>query len=77
MILIGDNGTPRPGIEPPFVPEHGKGTMYEGSLNVALIVAGAGVGKQGAVCDALVSIVDLSPPSRPLQNPVRSRCRSG
>lgn len=60
VVVVGDNGTPRPAIEPPFVPEHGKGTLYEGSLHVPLIVAGPGVA-EGAVCEALVSTVDLLP----------------
>ncbi len=61
VIVLGDNGTPRPAVEPPFVPSHGKGTLFEGSLNIPLIVAGAGVQAEGAVCDALVSTVDLLP----------------
>ena len=60
VVVVGDNGTPRPAIEPPFVPEHGKGTLYEGSLHVPLIVAGPGVA-EGATSEALVSTVDLLP----------------
>jgi arylsulfatase A-like enzyme len=59
VIVVGDNGTPRPAIEAPFDPEHGKGTLFEGSLHVPLIVWGAPAAPRGARCEALVSTVDL------------------
>ena len=60
LIVVGDNGTPRPAVEAPFVPDHAKGTLFEGSLHVPWIVAGAGVAEPGVVV-ALVSTVDLLP----------------
>jgi arylsulfatase A-like enzyme len=57
VIFAGDNGTTGASTEPPFLPEHGKGRVFEGGLNVPLIVNGPGVwqGESGA----LVSLVDL------------------
>ena len=59
VIVMGDNGTPRPAVEAPFLPEHAKGTLYEGSLRVPLIVQGAGVAARGARCTALLASVDV------------------
>ena len=58
VIFVGDNGTSWQATVPPFDPDHGKGTLYEGGLNVPLIVSGPGV-VQGAECGALVSADDL------------------
>jgi len=58
IIFAGDNGTDQHATTPPFLPEHAKGTVYEGGLGVPLIVAGPGV-VAGAECEALVSLTDL------------------
>ncbi len=58
VIFIGDNGTSHLATVAPFDPDHAKGTVYEGGLNVPLIVSGPGV-VSGAECEALVSIWDL------------------
>lgn len=57
VVFMGDNGTARQATEPPFVPSHAKGTVYEGGANVPLIVRGPGV--VIGECSALVSAVDL------------------
>jgi arylsulfatase A-like enzyme len=57
VFFMGDNGSARDTILPPYDPQHGKGTMYEGGINVPLIVVGPGV-PQGN-CDNLVSSTDL------------------
>lgn len=57
VIFMGDNGTPSQLSEAPFPGNHAKGTLYEGGVNVPLIVRGPGV-TQGE-CAALVSCVDL------------------
>lgn len=59
VIFLGDNGTPKEVSEPPFLSTHAKATMYEGGLNVPLIVAGPAVGSGGREDPALVSTVDL------------------
>lgn len=57
VIFIGDNGTARQASEPPFLPGHAKGSVYEGGVNVPLIVRGPGVAT--TECAGLVSCVDL------------------
>lgn len=64
VIFIGDNGTAGDtrwgtpsGIVPPFPGKHGKGTAYQGGLNVPLIVRGPGV--EPGISDALVGSTDI------------------
>ncbi|HEX5012497.1 MAG TPA: sulfatase-like hydrolase/transferase [Planctomycetota bacterium] len=58
IIFAGDNGTDKLATTEPFVASHGKGTLYEGGINVPLIVSGKGVAA-GAECTSLVSLTDL------------------
>ncbi len=58
IIFVGDNGTDRPASTAPFIPTHAKSTVYEGGINVPLIVQGPGV-MGGTESDGLVHIVDL------------------
>ena len=58
VIFMGDNGTWGPVITPPFHPNRAKGTIYEGGVNVPLIVTGPGV-EQGGVSESLVNSTDL------------------
>ncbi len=60
LIFLGDNGTPDFGVAPPFNPERAKGTMFEGGINVPMIVTGAGVSVQGE-SRALAHTVDILP----------------
>ena len=59
MIFTGDNGTTASVIVPPFVPAQGKGSPYEGGVNVPLIVSGPAVQSPGREEGALVAAVDL------------------
>ena len=59
VIFVGDNGTHAAATDAPFLPEHAKGTCYEGGLRVPLVVAGPDVGPRGAECGALVQTTDL------------------
>lgn len=61
VVVMGDNGTTPKGIAPPWDPSHGKLTMYEGGINVPLIVAGPTVGAPGTESPALVAVEDLFP----------------
>jgi len=64
VIFIGDNGTtgndsegrPR-GITPPFPGDHGKTTVYNGGVNVPLIIRGPGI--VSGTSEALVNSTDL------------------
>lgn len=58
IIFVGDNGTPEDVTLPPFFTDHGKGSLFEGGVNVPLIIAGRGVAR-GAECSGLVVGPDL------------------
>ncbi len=57
VMFMGDNGSPGQVSETPFESGHAKGSVYEGGLNVPLIIRGAGV--QAGESQAIVSTVDL------------------
>lgn len=59
VILLGDNGTPTPIPVAPFDAAKGKPTLYQGGVQVPLIVAGPGVATPGGECHALVNTTDL------------------
>ena len=59
VVFLGDNGTAAGLAVPPFFASDGKGTPYEGGINVPLIVAGPGVAAPGMELDDLVSITDV------------------
>jgi len=58
VIFMGDNGTWDPVVGAPFRHGRAKGTIYEGGVNVPLIVTGPGI-KRGGVSGALVNSTDL------------------
>ncbi len=59
IVFVGDNGTPKSVTRPPFSGQHAKNTLYEGGVNVPLIVSGAGVVNPNRESDALVNTTDL------------------
>lgn len=59
VVVVGDNGTVPQASLPPFEPSHSKGSLYEGGINVPLIVSGAGVSAPGREVQALVNTVDV------------------
>lgn len=58
IIFVGDNGTEQCVTTLPFLKEHAKTTVFEGGVNVPLIVAGPGV-RGNTECQGLVSLTDL------------------
>lgn len=58
VIFLGDNGTANRFASPPFRARRAKGSVYQGGINVPLIVTGPGV-QPNAVSDALVNSTDL------------------
>ncbi|MBF7074027.1 sulfatase-like hydrolase/transferase [Glaciecola sp. MH2013] len=60
IIFIGDNGTPQRVVDTEaYLADHAKGTLYEGSLAVPLVVSGAGVSRVGEREAQPVVITDL------------------
>jgi arylsulfatase B len=58
VLLVGDNGTTGEANDPPFHPERGKFTLYEGGIRVPLIISGPGI-PAGAQSTALVNTTDI------------------
>ena len=58
IIFLGDNGTSGGVIQPPFDRQRGKGTVYQGGMNVPFMVTGPGI-DGGQTSDALINTVDL------------------
>jgi arylsulfatase A-like enzyme len=58
VIFLGDNGTSRGALQPPFHSGRGKDSVYQGGLNVPFIVTGPRI-EDGRVSDALINTVDL------------------
>ncbi|MFT5686292.1 MAG: arylsulfatase A-like enzyme [Myxococcota bacterium] len=61
IIYLSDNGTPGGAITAPWDDTRGKGTLYEGGVNVPMIVTGPLVAQPGRTSDALVHFVDFFP----------------
>ncbi len=59
VIFLGDNGSPASAILRPFRKSHAKGNLYEGGINVPLIVQSPIVDEPGSECAALVGAVDI------------------
>ena len=59
VIFVGDNGTPGDVARAPFRQFRVKSTLYEGGINVPLIVQGAGVVNPNRESAALVNTTDL------------------
>lgn len=58
VIFIGDNGTSRE-VAQGFNSARCKGTMYQGGVNVPLIVSGAGVSRKNQTEESLISATDV------------------
>ncbi|MBW2294143.1 MAG: sulfatase-like hydrolase/transferase, partial [Deltaproteobacteria bacterium] len=61
VIFLGDNGTQGPATEPPIRLDHAKGTLYEGGINVPLIIVSPLIAEndRGSESAALVSTRDI------------------
>ena len=58
VIFLGDNGSASRVVSPPFEAGRSKGTVYQGGINVPLIIAGPDV-SSASVSKALANSVDL------------------
>ena len=43
IIFIGDNGTPGQVVQSPYSKQQAKGSLYQGGINVPMVVSGHGV----------------------------------
>lgn len=59
VIFIGDNGTPGQVIAPPLDNTHAKGSLYEGGINVPLIIKRVGTTPADPEREQLVQSADL------------------
>ncbi len=59
IIFIGDNGNPREICQNPLDVYKSKGTIYQGGVNVPMIIAGPSVINPGRTSAALVNTVDI------------------
>jgi arylsulfatase B len=59
IVFLGDNGTPGQVVQAPYSSTKAKDSLYQGGINVPLVVAGAGVTRTGQREQALVNGTDL------------------
>lgn len=59
IVLVGDNGTYLPSVQPPYDPTRSKGTPYETGVLTPLIISGPLVVAPGRTVTQLVNAVDL------------------
>lgn len=59
IIFVGDNGTPSQVVQTPFDNTKAKGSLFNGGVNVPLVVSGANVTRQNQSDEALIHTVDL------------------
>ncbi|MBC2843971.1 sulfatase-like hydrolase/transferase [Winogradskyella flava] len=58
IIFIGDNGTPGQ-VAQDYNSNRAKGSVYQGGVNVPMIISGKNVGRVNAIEDALITTTDL------------------
>ncbi|EDP70231.1 Twin-arginine translocation pathway signal [Flavobacteriales bacterium ALC-1] len=58
IIFIGDNGTPNQ-VAQEYASSRAKGTVYQGGINVPLIISGKGVSRINTTENALINTTDL------------------
>lgn len=59
VIFVGDNGGPNRVIQTPYSRTTAKGSLYQGGINVPMVVSGAGVNRMGVRETALINTTDL------------------
>lgn len=58
IIFIGDNGTPNQ-VAQEYNSHRAKGSLYQGGINVPMIISGKGVARMNDTEDALINLTDL------------------
>ena len=59
IIFIGDNGTPNKVAQAPYTRQTVKGSLYQGGINVPMVVSGKGVSRINERESALINSTDL------------------
>lgn len=59
VIFLGDNGTPSQVAQSPYQPQRVKGSIFQGGINVPMVISGAGVTRKGVREDALIQSTDF------------------
>ena len=59
IIFIGDNGTPNSVAQAPYTRQTVKGSLYQGGINVPMVVSGKGVDRINERESALINSTDL------------------
>ena len=59
IIFIGDNGTPSNVVQEPFSSNRAKGSLYQGGINVPMVVSGYGVSRANETENAIVNTSDI------------------
>jgi arylsulfatase A-like enzyme len=59
IVFIGDNGSPNQVAQAPYSRSKSKNSMYQGGVNVPMVVSGFGVNRAGDRESALISTTDL------------------
>jgi len=60
FIYLGDNGTPKAVVDQTVYPKtHAKGSLYEGSLRVPMLISGVGIDQATSIDSTLINTSDL------------------
>jgi arylsulfatase A-like enzyme len=59
VVFLGDNGTPSQVVQSPYRTRRAKGSIFQGGINVPMVIAGVGVTRKGEREDALIQSTDL------------------
>jgi arylsulfatase A-like enzyme len=59
IIFIGDNGTPNQVAQSPYGRRTVKGSLYQGGINVPMVISGVGVNRMGVRETAMIHTTDL------------------
>ncbi len=59
VIFLGDNGTPSQVVQSPYRTRRAKGSIFQGGINVPMVISGVGVTRKGEREDALIQSTDL------------------
>ena len=59
VLFIGDNGSPNKVAQAPYTRFTVKGSLYQGGINVPMVVSGNGINRMGAKEEALINTTDF------------------